>query len=115
MTVEQGIPFRISAALSGFLAEDGPLAAARLLSVLGYASDRIPSRYSYTPSEFIEFHEAPRRNSKSEKLLLDCATHIDILFQVTDTEIAAQLPLVDTAGFDIGRAQSFIFVFFELD
>ena len=93
--------------------------ARALLAALGYESRRIPSPADYSAQEFADRFPADNPNTKSEREFKAAAQAVSILFQVTDTEIAAraQADMFAAAGFDASDeslAQSLIFAAVEL-
>ena len=90
-----------------------------LLAALDYTSRRIPSPADYSAQEFADRFPADNRDTKSEREFKAAAQAVSILFQVTDTEIAAQAQadMFAAPGFDESAeslAQSFIFAAVEL-
>ena len=89
-------------------------AGRRLLETLGYRSDRTLD-LSGDVEEFIDTFPAPNPNAQTETRFRERAASTRILFQFTDSEIAAAQPsLLDTGEFDKGDARSFMFVAVEL-
>ena len=92
---------------------DGPLRAgvAGLLETLGYRSER--TSHLSGVAEFLEDFGAVKLLAK-QRALFDSWRAVDIVFQVTDDEIAEQTGQA-AAFFDSGRIQSFLFLAVELD
>ena len=92
---------------------DGPLRA----GVAGPARNaRLPQRAHFALSgvaEFLEDFGAVKLLAK-QRALFDSWRAVDIVFQVTDDEIAEQTGQA-AAFFDRGRIQSFLFLAVELD
>ncbi len=91
---------------------DGPLrgGAAGLLETLGYRSER--TSHLSGVAEFLDDFRAERLPAK-QRALFDSWRAVDIVFQVTDDEIAEQTGQA-AAFFDRGRIQSFLFLAVEL-
>ena len=102
--------------------------AAELLALLGYRSQR---RWPGPPLDgpgFLREFPAPAPGARTERAFADAASSVQILFQLTDREIAraiaaeTQHPLFAAGGsapdapggFDTGNARSFLFVAVEL-
>ena len=80
---------------------------ADLLAVLGYRSERTLPGQTGDVADFMAQFPAPKANTKTEQTFGRCAQSVQIVFQVTSTEIAsANQP---AASFDEGQQQSFIF------
>ena len=99
--------------LSGFTAE-GLLhdRAAALFGVLGYRSKRTVDTEQV--KEFLERLEAYKPLTERQRKLLASWRTAEVIFQVTDDEIAGQVGLFEGVEFDQGRIQSFLFVTVEL-
>ena len=99
---------------------DGDFAAAgALLDALGYRSDRIAGGQSGDAGDFVRQFPALAPGTVGERDFLREVASVRILFQVTDSEIAAavgQPGLLDDGGggFDTGNARSFLFAAVEL-
>lgn len=85
--------------------------AAKLLNVLGYHSTRIVDEVSMQPEEFVEMYAA--ESTKSEDVFVSEARSVQVLFQVTDSEMDGQARL-DAASYDKSMNKSFLFVAVEL-
>ena len=107
---------RIRAALPGPADSDFAAAAIDLLDTLGYRSSRAIAGQSGNPAEFFRQFYAPNPDTKSEGDFLGEAESVHLLFQLTNDEIAGteQAGLFETARFDSGNAQSFLFAAVEL-
>ena len=105
---------QIGHALGALADGDFVVMARDLLAVLGYESTRTLD-ISGRVNEFIAQFPAPTENTQTEQVFCENARSIRILFQVTDTEIAAQNTLFDAGDFDRGNARSFLFAAVELN
>ncbi len=105
---------QIGHALGALADGDFVVGARDLLAVLGYESTRTLD-ISGKVNEFIAQFPAPNENTQTEQVFCENAQSVRILFQVTDTEIAAQNTLFDTNDFDTGNARSFLFAAVELN
>ena len=104
----------IETALAGITQGDFVDAGRRLLETLGYSSDRT-LELSGTVDDFIAEFSAPNPNTQTETRFRERARSARILFQFTDSEIAAAQPsLLDSADFDSGNSRSFMFIAVEL-
>ena len=97
------------------LTQDNFLAGARrLLETLGYRSERTQD-LSGSVDDFIGEIPAPYSDTQSERRFRQSASSIRILFQFTDSEIAATRPsLFGDTDFDNGNNSSFLFIAVEL-
>ena len=94
--------------------------AGALLDALGYRSDRIAGGQSGDAGDFVRQFPALATGTVGERDFIREVESVRILFQVTDSEIAAavgQPGLLDdsSGGFDTGNARSFLFAAVELD
>ena len=105
---------QIGHALGALADGDFVVGARDMLAVLGYESTRTLD-ISGRVNEFIAQFPAPNENTQTEQVFCENAQSVRILFQVTDTEIAAQNTLFDTGDFDRGNARSFLFAAVELN
>ncbi len=116
---------KIRATLSGLSSGDFVSAAQRLLDTLGYRSQRTLSDQSGAVDTFISTLPPIRRDgaaatepTQSERDFREQAASVRIIFQITNTEIAAaataQQALFEDDAFDSGNAQSFMFTAVEL-
>ena len=98
---------------AGYLTE----AATQLLATLGYRSDRLLDGQTGNVDRFIADFKAENTDTLSEQDFRDSAKEVRILFQFTDTEIAAtgQPMLFDAEGFAAGNSRSFLFAAVELN
>ena len=94
--------------------------AGALLDALGYRSDRVAGGQSGDAGDFVRQFPALVAGTMGERDFLREVESVRILFQVTDSEIAAavgQPGLLDDGaggGFDTGNARSFLFAAVEL-
>ena len=104
----------LTQALSGFDARKEPLRdrAAALFATLGYRSRRTVG--AEPVAEFLKRLEAHKRLTEKQRRLFDPWRAVEIVFQVTDDEIAGQAGLFDGLEFDRGRIKSFLFLAVEL-
>ena len=104
----------IEATLANFRQDDLVEAGHRLLETLGYRSDRtldLPGPVS----EFLGAFPAPNQGTQTEMNFRARATSARVLFQFTDSEIAAAQPShLDSGDFDTGNSSSFVFIAVEL-
>ena len=86
-----------------------------LLAVLGYHSQRT-LKLSGSVDEFIAEIPAPNKNTVTEQEFRDEAESIELVFQVTSSEIATdnQQDLFESNAFDEGEIKSFLFFAVEL-
>ena len=116
MIAQGNVKEEVRAALSGLEGGDLAPAADSLLGALGYHSERTP-RQSGRVDDFISQLPAPKRGTSSEQEFRKEATAVHVVFQFTDTEIAASTQtslLDDTPSFDEGNAKSFSFTAVDL-
>ena len=102
----------IGKALLGFA--DAPLreGAVAVLNALGYASERTADAGSV--AEFLDRQEAGSRLTEKQRALFDSWREVELVFQVTDEEVAGPGDLFTEDGFDAGRIRSFVFIAVEL-
>ena len=83
-----------------------------LLVILGYRSDRTLRGQTGSVDAFIETFPADNRGTVSEQLLLSELDDVQLVFQVTDEEIAVseQSRMLDPGGWEDVNARSFLFV-----
>ena len=104
----------IETALADMTQGDFEDAGRRLLETLGYRSDRT-LEMSGTVDDFISRFVAPNPNTQTETRFRERVTSACVLFQFTDSEIAAAQPsLLDSGDFDTGNSRSFMFIAVEL-
>ncbi len=86
-----------------------------LLATLGYKSDKTADLFG-SVTEFINEYDAPNPNTKTEKEFRQHVKSLQFVFQYTTDEIVddPQLQLFESASFDKGNYQSFIFCSVEL-
>ena len=115
MTDEQIKKKEIESALAKIPDSDFLETSKDLLAVLGYRSQRTAKLWE-TVDEFIEALPARNRNTETEQEFLEDAESVELVFQVTDDEIAAsnQIELFEAPAFDEGNAKSFMFFAVEL-
>ena len=87
-------------------------------NILGYLSERT-LELGGEPQSFIDRFASPtgKRGTQTEQFLLQAATAIHIIFQITDEEIksgAKQDSFLDEQGFYEGQAKTFLYVAVEL-
>ena len=102
---------QIESALRSLQGDDFGDRAAKLLSVLGYHSTRIVDEVSMQPEEFVDMYAAG--STKSEDVFVSEARSVQVLFQVTDSEMDGQARL-DATSYDKSVNKSFLFVAVEL-
>ena len=86
--------------------------ARELLAILGYRSDRTLPGQTGSVEAFIETFPADNRGTVSEQLLSTELDDVQLVFQVTDEEIAVseQSRMLDPGGWEDVNARSFLFV-----
>ena len=91
--------------------------AREFFNILGYLSERT-LELGGEPRSFIDRFASPgKRGTQTEQFLLQAATAIHIIFQITDEEIksgAKQDSFLDEQGFYEGQAKTFLYVAVEL-
>ena len=114
---QQNTTADIRAALGKMAAGDLTVASTQLLATLGYRSDRLLDGQTGDAGRFIADFKADNADTRSEQDFRDSAKEVRILFQFTDTEIAAtgQRMMFDTEGFSAGNASSFLFAAVDLN
>ena len=102
----------IGKALLGFA--DAPLreGAAAVLNALGYASERTADAGNV--AEFLDRYEAGSRLTEKQRALFESWREVELVFQVTDEEVAGPGDLSTEDGFDACRIRSFVFIAVEL-
>ena len=104
----------IETALADMTQGDFVDAGRRLLDTLGYRSDRTLD-LSGEVEEFTDTFPAPNPDTKSETRFREHVASARILFQFTDSEIAASQPsLLGSGNFDTGISRSFMFIVVQL-
>ena len=106
----------IRTALAGIAGRDFSEAANDLLDKLGYSSKRtLPGQSGRVP-DFIRQLPAGNPGTASERLFVQQAESVRLLFQVTDREIprSVQSALFESSGLNASNTQSFLFVAVEL-
>ncbi len=114
-----GIRSEIADALAAVIGVDWPTAAAAVLAAMGYRSELVLEGQTGDPSDFVGQFAAENPGTQTERRFLDAARSAQVIFQVTNSEIAAaaapsQRMMFDASGFDTGNAQSFLFFAVEL-
>ena len=114
---QQSTTATIRAALGKMAAGDLTDAPTQLLAALGYRSDRLLDGQTGNVGHFISDFKADNADTRSEQDFLDSTKEVRILFQFTDTEIAAtgQRRLLDAEAFSAGNASSFLFAAVDLN
>ena len=109
---------KIEAALAQIWGVDFAGEAATLLGALGYRSERTLPGQSGTVDDFLNAFPADNPGTKSEGEFRKQAASVNILFQVTDSEIneatRSQLSMFANEKFDKGSVRSFMFAAVEL-
>ena len=111
-TADEKLRGDLQQALSQFA--DGPLrgGAEKLLSTLGYRSERTTDAGSI--EEFLDTFDARNKLTARQLEVLGAWRTVEIVFQVTSDEIAAQENLFGQTGFDKGWNKSFLFLAVDL-
>ena len=108
MTDEQIKKREIESALAKIPASDFLETAKHLLAVLGYCSQRTLN-LSGNVDDFIQRFPAENENTKTEQEFREDAESVELVFQVTDNEIASSQLKLFESSFDKGNAESFMF------
>ena len=104
----------IESALAAISAGDFLETSKELLTVLGYRSERTV-KLSGSTDDVIETFPAENRNTKTEQEFRDNAESVELVSQVTSSEIADSQPnLFVSKPFDEGLIKSFVFFTVEL-
>ena len=113
---QQNTMSTIRAALGKMAAGNLPESATGLLDALGYRSNRLLEGQTGSVGDFIAAFRADNPDTRAEQDVRENAAEVRILFQFTDTEIAAtgQRMLLDSGAFAYGNAHSFLFAAVEL-
>ena len=98
-------------ALTGFANHPLRDAAAAVLDVLGYESNRTMNAGSV--AEFLARYEAEDKLTERQRHLFERWQDVELVFQITDDEIGNVRGLL-ADGFDIERISSFVFLAVEL-
>ena len=109
----------VAIALAAKPGADWPAGAAAVLAAMGYRSELILEGQTGDPSDFIRQFPADNPGTQTERRFLDAARSVQVLFQITNSEIAdaaasSQRMMFDASGFDTGNAQSFLFLAVQL-
>ena len=104
----------IESALAEISGDDFLETAKGLLAVLGYRSQRTLN-LSGNVDDFIQTFRAENENTETEQEFREDAESVELVFQVTDDEIAdSQQVLFEAPAFDKGMTKSFMFFVVEL-
>ena len=110
---------QIRVALAAMQGADFPNEAKVLLSALSYRSDRVLDGQSGTVDDFLKRFTAQNPDTRTEQEFRENATSVQVLFQVTDEEIAEgatrQSRMIGGGPFDAGNVKSFLFAAVELN
>ena len=114
---QQNTNSTIRAALRQMAAGDLTGASTQLLATLGYRSDRLLDGQTGNVGHFISDFNTDNTDTRSEQDFRDSTKEVRVLFQFTDTEIAAtgQRMMFDAEGFSVGNSRSFLFAAVELN
>ncbi len=105
---------RIGHALIALPNEEFTEAVKLMLGVIGYESERAID-LSSSVHDFLDQFRVRNENTQTEQAFREAVQSVRILFQLTDTEIAAARNFLSTDDFDSGNARSFLFVAVELN
>ncbi len=110
----------IADALAAVPGADWPAGATAILAAMGYRSELVLEGQTGDPSEFIQQFDADNPGTQTERRFLEHARSVQLVFQITNAEIAeaaapSQQMKFDASGFETGNAQSFLFLAVELD
>ena len=109
----------IATALAAVPGVDWPDAAVAVLDAMGYRSELVLEDQTGDPANFIRQFDADNPGTQTERRFLEDARSVQLVFQITNAEIAeaaapSQQMRFDAGGFDSGNAQSFLFLAMEL-
>ena len=106
----------IQSALAAFAEKPLREAATALLNTLGYESDRTVELEGSKPAAFLDFIKSGANGDRFDraKALFDDWKSADILFQLTDEEIAGHATLFKETEVRTGLLQSYLFFAIEL-
>ncbi len=107
----------LQSTLAAMPASDFLEATKDLLATLGYRSERTLPGQTGAVADFIAQFPAPKENTRTEQVFRENVRSVQFVFQLTDDEIASfDQPTLgfETASFDKGQQQSFIFFAVEL-
>ncbi len=107
----------LQSTLTAMPASDFLEATKDLLATLGYRSERTLPGQTGAVADFIAQFPAPKENTRTEQVFRENVRSVQFVFQLTDDEIASfDQPTLgfETASFDKGQQQSFIFFAVEL-
>jgi adenine-specific DNA-methyltransferase len=98
--------------------ETAPLrdSAIRLLATLGYSSDRTLKLGNSSPKAFLDFihSQSPDSQFNESKALFNVWKSADLLFQLTDDELASSKSLFQETDIKSGLLRSYVFFAIEL-
>ena len=105
----------IESALAAMADDDFLKTSKELLAILGYRSDRT-ANFPVTADHFIRRFPARNRNTDTEQEFLKNVESVELVFQVSSTEIAPndQPMLFEAPTFDEGYVRTFTFFAIEL-
>ncbi len=109
----------IATALAAVPGVDWPDATAAVLDAMGYRSELFLEDQTGDPADFIRQFDADNPGTQTERRFLEDARSVQLVFQITNAEIAeaaapSQQMRFDRSNFDTGNAQSFLFLAVEL-
>ena len=109
----------IADALAAVPGTDWPTGAAAVLAAMGYRSELVLEGQTGSPSDFVGQFSTDNPRTQTEQRFLDAARSAQLIFQITDSEVAdaaapSQRMMFDADGFDTGNARSFLFFAVEL-
>lgn len=107
---------KVQAALRRIPEGDFDSTTTGLIDLLGYRSDRIPPDQTGHAADFVNQFRAENPGTKTEKEFLADDPTVQILSQVTDTEIdiSADPQLIRDEGYDPANIRSFVFAAVDL-
>ena len=109
----------VAIALAAMPDADWPAGAVAILAAADYRSKLVLEGQTGDPSDFIRRFFADNPGTETERRFLDAVRSVQVLFQITNSEIEdaaapSQRMMFDADGFDTGNAQSFLFLAVEL-
>ena len=109
----------IATALAAVPGVDWPTGATAVLAAMGYRSELVLEDQTGDPADFIRQFDADNPGTHTEQRFLEDARSVQLVFQITNAEIAeaaapSQPMMFDAGGFDTGNAQSFLFLAVDL-
>ena len=110
----------IADALAAVPGADWPAGATAILDAMGYRSELVLEDQTGDLSGFLRLFPADNPGTQTEQRFLEHARSVQLVFQITNAEIAeaaapAQQMKFDASGFETGNSQSFLFLAVELD